>query len=64
VVHVGDLVKIKPTTHRRILGIVIKTEFAWPEDERDETQMVHVLTGEGDVTDWYDFQVDVVNETG
>lgn len=59
---VGDLVKIKPTTHHQILGIVIKTEFAWPDDERDETQKVHVLTEEGEVSDWYDFQVDVVNE--
>tara|TARA_Y100000310_G_scaffold298109_1_gene331717 strand:- start:707 stop:913 length:207 start_codon:yes stop_codon:yes gene_type:complete len=62
---VGDLVKIKPavdSTLRPILGIVIKTEFAWPEDEYDETKTVHVLTEEREVSDWYDFQVEVISE--
>ena len=63
----GDLVEAVSTSLGeepvgKDLGIVLKQEFAWPEDERDSTMTVTVLHADGVAIEWYDWQLRVINE--
>tara|TARA_Y100000310_G_scaffold343473_1_gene451266 strand:+ start:2951 stop:3187 length:237 start_codon:yes stop_codon:yes gene_type:complete len=61
---VGDLVTHKMVhedQEKNRTLVVIGTDLAWPEDEREETLSVKVIDlGTGVVDEWYDWQLDVV----
>ncbi len=60
----GDLVKGEFGFEKgeQCLGIVLRAHLAWPGDDRDDTMTVKVLGPDGTITEWYDWQLQVVNE--
>ena len=63
----GDLVRpASGAVHHELralrLGIVLEVSSAWPGEYRDETQTVKVLGTDGHITEWYDWQLYVIDE--
>ena len=63
---IGDLVKVLELVGGPgdKMGIVVGHVCAWPEDDRDDTQLITVVHADGAESEWYDYNLDVVSEAG
>ena len=63
----GDLVQVKNGLHGwGSPGIIIKIDTEWKcpvAPENDDSLTIHILDVNGEMTAWYNWQVEVINET-